>query len=99
MRLPMKGGCHAGGGDVLWDYCILAQRKGQQAPSPPPHLHARCGDGRVAVDFDGEVLAGSFPAKKLALLRAWIVLHREELEADWLLASSGQAVFRIEPLR
>ena len=64
-----------------------------------PHLHARCGDGRVAVYFDGEVLAGSFPAKKLALLRAWIVLHREELEADWLLASSGQAVFRIEPLR
>lgn len=64
-----------------------------------PHLHARCGDGKVAVDFDGEVLAGSFPVKKLALLRAWIVLHREELEADWLLASSGQAVFRIEPLR
>ena len=40
-----------------------------------------------------------FPPRKLALLRAWIVLHQEELEADWKLMSEGLAAFRIDPLR
>jgi hypothetical protein len=30
---------------------------------------------------------------------AWIELHREELMADWELASRGETPFRIEPLR
>ena len=34
-----------------------------------------------------------------ARFRAWIVLHQEELEADWKLMSEGLAAFRIDPLR
>ena len=40
-----------------------------------------------------------FPPRKLTLLRAWVVLHREELEADWKLLSEGLDAFKIDPLR
>ncbi|MCX5976926.1 MAG: DUF4160 domain-containing protein [Coprothermobacterota bacterium] len=30
---------------------------------------------------------------------AWIEIHQEELIADWDLASEGQSIFKIEPLR
>jgi hypothetical protein len=32
-------------------------------------------------------------------VQAWIEIHRDELEADWLLAVNGEAVFKIEPLK
>lgn len=52
-----------------------------------------------SLDFEGEVLDGYLPPRKLTLLRAWVVLHREELEADWRLLSEGLDAFRIDPLR
>ena len=64
-----------------------------------PHLHASYAECSAALDFDGEVLAGSLPRRQMALLRAWMVLHREELEADWLLLMRKEDVFRIDPLR
>jgi len=48
---------------------------------------------------EGEVLEGAIPAGKLKLVAAWIELHREELMADWELASQGETVFPIDPLR
>jgi hypothetical protein len=39
------------------------------------------------------------PPGKTKLVQAWIEIHREELMADWALASRGEAIFRIEPLR
>lgn len=69
------------------------------APHHVPHLHARCGEHRAAVDFDGNVIGGSLPPKKLTLLRAWIVLHRDEIEANWDLLSEGADAFKIEPLK
>ena len=44
--------------------------------------------------LDGEILN-----RKMKLLQAWIELHKEELEANWELASSGQQPYRIDPLR
>ena len=64
-----------------------------------PHIHAAYAEYRASVSFDGHVLAGSFPPKKLMLLRAWLVLHQEDLEADWKLMEDGREMFRIEPLR
>lgn len=46
-----------------------------------------------------EILAGDLPPAKRRLVLAWIEIHREELLADWKLASEGQETFRIEPLR
>jgi hypothetical protein len=39
------------------------------------------------------------PPPKMKLLQAWIVLHQDELMADWELALQGQHPFKIEPLR
>ncbi|HIW77001.1 MULTISPECIES: DUF4160 domain-containing protein [Gordonibacter] len=64
-----------------------------------PHLHARYAEYSCSLDFDGNVLDGYLPAKKLALLRAWVVVHREELEADWNLLAEGLDAFKIDPLR
>ena len=36
---------------------------------------------------------------KLKLLEAWIVIHHEDLEANWKLLSNGEQFFRIDPLK
>lgn len=36
---------------------------------------------------------------KLKLLEAWIVIHRDDLEANWKLLSGGEQFFRIDPLK
>ena len=36
---------------------------------------------------------------RLHMVQAWIHIHREELEADWRIALSGEKVFRIDPLK
>ena len=33
------------------------------------------------------------------LVQAWLEIHQEELIADWALASSGETVFKIDPLK
>ena len=48
---------------------------------------------------DGEVLEGGLPISKLRLALAWVEIHRDELMADWELASEGQAIFKIDPLK
>jgi hypothetical protein len=64
-----------------------------------PHLHARYAELEASINLaDGEILAGELPRKQLRLVQARIELHREELTADWLLATSGQMPFRIPPL-
>lgn len=63
------------------------------------HIHAKCAGFKASIGFDGRVLSGELPFKKLTLVRAWIVLHREELEADWALLGEGREAFRIDPLR
>jgi hypothetical protein len=46
-----------------------------------------------------EALSGELKPNKLRLVQAWIEIHREDLMADWLLASQGQTVFTIDPLK
>ena len=42
---------------------------------------------------------GELPAGKNKLVQAWLEIHKEELMADWELASNGTNVFQIEPLK
>ena len=49
--------------------------------------------------MDGEILAGEFPKKQAAFVRAWALMHEEELAANWRLALEGEETFRIDPLR
>ena len=65
----------------------------------PPHFHAEYQGERASFDFDGNQLNGSFPKKQTKLVQAWCEIHREELMADWELASEKTEIFRIDPLR
>ncbi len=67
-----------------------------------PHLHAFYAEYDAPFDIEtGEMLGGSvdFPADKAALVKAWIILHREDLRANWKLLSEDGQYFKIDPLR
>lgn len=65
-----------------------------------PHFHVRYQNFKASIAIeDGRVLAGSFPPKQLKLVQAWVELHRDDLFADWELATNGEEPFRIPPLQ
>ena len=69
------------------------------ADHPPPHFHARYGEFEAQVLIaTGEILNGALPRRAESLVREWAELHREELEADWVLARQEQPLVTIEPL-
>ena len=64
-----------------------------------PHFHAYYGEDEATFSFDGDILAGTFPRKQAALVKAWAIVHEDELCANWTLAQNGENTFRIDPLR
>ena len=64
-----------------------------------PHIHVHYGEEEDVFLLDGDILAGSFPKKQAAYVKAWCLLHEDELAADWTLAKNGEEVYKIEPLR
>jgi len=64
-----------------------------------PHFHAYYGDYEASYSLDGEIIAGEFPKKQSAYIRAWALIHEDELLANWKLAVNGEEVFRIDPLK
>ena len=65
-----------------------------------PHLHAEYQDYKITLTIpEGEILNGNFPNNKLKLLLAWIELHQDELLANWKLASTGNEIYKIDPLK
>ena len=65
-----------------------------------PHVHAHYAEDSALISIDdGDVLEGALPPKKLKLVQAWIEIHRDELLADWKLATAGEELFKIDPLK
>jgi len=65
-----------------------------------PHIHVKYQDFEAVFSIpEGELIAGSLPKKKIRLIQAWIVMHEEDLMANWDLAINEKNIFRIEPLR
>ena len=64
-----------------------------------PHVHVIYGDFKASVGIDGEMLAGSLPAKQLKILTAWLCIHEDELYAAWNKAVRGLHFDKIDPLR
>ena len=64
-----------------------------------PHFHAKYGEYKAEVDFEGRILAGQLPVKQAAYVRAWAYIHQEELKANWELAMQDEQPFRIDPLK
>ena len=65
-----------------------------------PHIHVKYQEDEAVYSInDGQLLEGSLPSSKNKLVLAWIEIHREDLLADWQLASQGQQIFKIDPLK
>ena len=65
----------------------------------PPHIHAIYGDHQACYTFEGEAFKGELPKKQDKLVQAWIEIHKDDLLANWKLASEGEQIFKIEPLK
>ena len=65
-----------------------------------PHLHAQYQEHKIVVSIDTlDILEGSFPQKQYHQLLAWMSIHQDELKANWILLSGGEAAFKIAPLK
>ena len=65
-----------------------------------PHIHVRYSESNAVYQIpDGLLIEGSLPANKQKLVLAWIEIHHESLMADWELAVTGNAIFKIDPLK
>jgi len=65
-----------------------------------PHIHVQYSDEEAVISIpDGTVIEGSIKSSKLKLVQAWVEIHQDELMADWKLATNGQSLFKIEPLK
>lgn len=80
-------------GIVVRMYCGTAEHN-------PPHIHAYYQDDSAIYNIDTlELISGGIPRRQTRLLLAWMELHKDELLADWKLASNGELPFKIDPLR
>ena len=65
----------------------------------PPHIHARYQDKEARYELDGKFIEGELPDKKKKLVEAWIVIHEDELKANWELLNNEDKICKIEPLK
>jgi len=66
----------------------------------PPHIHAIYQSKKAIFDIKtGEKTEGNLPSDKEKLVSAWIILHKDELLADWELAQNGELPYNIDPLK
>ena len=66
----------------------------------PPHIHAIYQKSKAIFDIKtAEKTEGKFPKDKEKLVSAWMILHKDELFANWDLAQNGERPFSIEPLK
>jgi len=81
-------------------YGILIRMYSGQREHLPSHFHASYGEFTATFDImNGELIDGGMPLPQRRLISAWGEIHRDELLADWALAQSREALFRIDPLK
>lgn len=66
---------------------------------PPPHFHAIYSGYEAIFNLKGKLIEGKMPRSKIDLIKAWTVIHYDELVANWELAINGESIFKIEPLK
>ncbi len=66
----------------------------------PPHIHVYFNEHTAVLRIDDEsMMNGKLPIKQTRLVQAWINIHKEALQADWMRCMNGQKPFQIEPLQ
>ncbi len=63
-----------------------------------PHVHVYYGEYEASIGIDGELLAGSLPAKQLKVIVGWLAFHEEEAYAAWNQAVQGEHFNKIAPM-
>jgi len=65
-----------------------------------PHIHVKYQEEWALFSIpEGKIIEGKLKRDKIKLVQAWMLIHKEDLLADWELAKSGQTIFKIEPLK
>jgi len=64
-----------------------------------PHIHVEYAGEEAVITLEGELLEGKLPKSKLKLATAWVIIHQDELTANWKLLGDGKQIFRIDPLK
>jgi hypothetical protein len=65
-----------------------------------PHIHVQYQEEQAVLSIpEGEILEGSIKPNKVKLIQAWLEIHKDEIMADWKLASEGNEIFKIDPLK
>ncbi|MDR1856286.1 MAG: DUF4160 domain-containing protein [Desulfovibrio sp.] len=64
-----------------------------------PHFHAKYGEQMAMFTFDGDLIQGDFPEEKLRFVKAWALLRKDELAANWEIAKEGAELYRIDPIK
>ena len=60
-----------------------------------PHFHAYYNEFEASFDLNGKIITGSFPAKQTAFVKAWALLHQDELAANWRLGSKAGSCLQL----
>lgn len=98
-RITLKMGVIEDAGIEIFYGIIVRMYREQGGKHNMPHIHAEYSGEEIVMGLDGSIIEGSFPKNKLKLLEAWIVIHHDDLEANWKLLSNGEQFFRIDPLK
>ena len=79
---------------------VISMFYGDNKQHKMPHIHVKYQDMKAVFSIpDGEMISGDLPKKKIKLVQAWIVMHEEDLMANWDLATTEQNIFKIDPLK
>lgn len=67
----------------------------------PPHFHAEYGEYEAIFDIaSAEILEGFLPNKQKSLVKAWALIHQDELLRNWESLTAGPGIFtKISPLQ
>ena len=66
----------------------------------PPHIHVYYAGKAATFDIkNGKKTDGKISNIQKKLVQAWVVLHKDELLADWLIAMEGKEPYQIDPLK
>ncbi len=63
----------------------------------PPHFHVEFAEHRAQISIEtAQIMDGSLPAGKLAVLLAWARVHRKELQECWDKARNNEHPGKVE---
>ena len=80
---------------------VIRMFKESGAKQRSPHIHAVYQGYEAPFDIEtGSILAGAeFPENQATLVRSWIIIHHDDLLANWKLLETDGTYFKIDPLR